>query len=61
MSNNNNGTGFWVIVALIAALSFVAICEAALATTRALARQVAGAVRRVIAKLPVNNGRGIAD
>jgi hypothetical protein len=29
MSNNNNGTGFWVIVALMLVLSIVAIIEAA--------------------------------
>ena len=28
MSNNNNGTGFWVIVALMLVLSIVAIVEA---------------------------------
>jgi hypothetical protein len=30
MSNNNKGTGFWVVAALIAALSIAAIVEAAI-------------------------------
>jgi hypothetical protein len=58
--SNNNGTGFWVIVALIAALSFVAIFEAAIATFRAALRHLARALRRAIAKPPVNGGRKLA-
>jgi hypothetical protein len=45
---SNNGTGFWVIVGLIAALSFVAIVEAALSLLRAPARYLAIAVKRAL-------------
>ena len=58
--SNNNGTGFWVIVALIAALSFVAILEAAIAAGCALGRQIDVALRRVIARRQVNSGRNLA-
>jgi hypothetical protein len=43
---SNNGTGFWVIIALIAALSFVVILEAAIATSCTLARKLVNALRR---------------
>ncbi len=47
---SNNGTGFWVIIALIAALSFVVILEAAIATCRTLARKLANTLRRALSR-----------
>jgi hypothetical protein len=58
--SNNNGTGFWVIVALIAAMSLVAIFEAAIATVHSLTAQLASALRRAIAKRPGNGGGRLA-
>jgi hypothetical protein len=46
--SNNNGTGFWVIIGLIAALSFVAIVEAAIAVLRAPVRHLAVTLRRAL-------------
>jgi len=48
MSNNNNGTGFWVIVALMLILSIVAIVEAPfrLISSRTSSARSASARRR---------------
>ena len=47
---SNNGTGFWVMIGLIVALSCVALLEAALGTLRALGRHLAAALRRIVQK-----------
>jgi hypothetical protein len=57
---SNNGTGFWVMIALIAALSCVAILEAAIATFRILARYLVQALLHALAKRP-SQGRERKD
>lgn len=57
---SNNGTGFWVIIGLIAALSFVALFEVAIATFGDVARRLARTLRRAITKRPVSGGRRLA-
>jgi hypothetical protein len=48
MAMSNNGTGFWVMIGLIAALSFVAVVEAAIALLRIPARYLVIAVKRAL-------------
>ena len=56
---SNNGSGFWVIVALIIALSLAAIVRAVVAILCASARQIANALRRAIAHLTARDARRI--
>jgi hypothetical protein len=58
--SNNNGTGFWVIVALIAAMSLVAVFEAAIAIIGTVSQRLVSALRRTIAKPAMHGRRGLA-
>ena len=58
---SNNGTGFWVIVALIVAFSLAAIVKAAVALLCGAARQIANALRRAIAHLAAKHARHVGS
>jgi hypothetical protein len=47
---SNNGNGFWVIIALIAALSLVAIFDAAIAALGALMSALAGLLAKPLGR-----------